>query len=303
MEGADLNHIDIYEHTFYNIKKCQYMERGANMLEIPESYARAEQLNQTVRGKIISYVEANQSPHSFAWYYGKPEEYDELLSGRTIGMSSAIAGMIEIEVEDCLIVLSDGVSLRYYEDLKKVPKKHQLYIEFDDTTALVCTIQMYGGIWAFHKGEFDNMYYIGAKEKPSPLSERFNKQYFRSLRTEGTGKLSAKAFLATQQRIPGLGNGVLQDILYLSGVHPKRKMSDVTDEEYDKLFDTVKVTLRKMADEGGRDTEKDLFGNPGGYQTYLSKKTVWTPCVKCGYELHKGNYMGGTIYYCEHCQS
>jgi formamidopyrimidine-DNA glycosylase len=57
-----------------------------------------------------------------------------------------------------------------------------------------------------------------------------------------------------------------------------------------------------VAEQGGRDTEKDLFGNPGGYKTYLSKNTAFTPCVKCGYELHKGNYMGGTIYYCEHCQ-
>ncbi|NLO09522.1 MAG: endonuclease VIII [Clostridiales bacterium] len=273
------------------------------MLEIPESYTLANQMNNTIKGKIISYVQANHSPHSFAWYHGKPEDYNELLSGKTIGNSNPISGMLEIEVEDCRIVFTDGVTPRYYYDLKKVPKKHQLYLEFDDNTALVCTIQMYGGLWAFRDGEFDNMYYIGAKTKPSPLSDRFDRQYFESLRSEGTDKLSAKAFLATEQRIPGLGNGVLQDILYLSGIHPKRKMMDVTDGEYDNLFDIIKKTLRRMADQGGRDTEKDLFGNFGEYQTYLSKKTAFTPCVNCGYELHKGNYMGGTIYYCEHCQS
>ncbi len=272
------------------------------VLEIPESYTVAQQLNQSVQGKTISYVKANQSPHSFAWYFGEPEAYDDLLSGKRIGTSYPIAGMVEIEIEDCRLVIGDGATLRYYEDIKRVPKKHQLYIEFDDSTALVCTIQMYGGIWAFHEGEFDNMYYIGAKEKPSPLSEQFDLEYFKTLRSEGSDRLSAKAFLATQQRIPGLGNGVLQDILYLSGIHPKRKMSKVTEEEYERLYETIKDTLRQMADLGGRDTEKDLFGNPGGYQTYLSKKTVWTPCVKCGYELHKDNYLGGTIYYCDHCQ-
>ncbi len=272
------------------------------MLEIPESYTIAKQLNQTIKGKTISYVEAGQSPHAFAWYYGEPKEYDDLLSGKTIGMSVARSGMVEIEAEDCRIVIGDGAALRYYEDLKKIPKKHQLYVELDDNTVLVCTIQMYGGIWAFREGEFDNMYYFGAKTKASPLSDEFDKEYFVSLRTEDSGKLSVKAFLATEQRIPGLGNGVLQDILYLSGIHPKRKMANVSDEEYDRLFNTLKDALRKMADQGGRDTEKDLFGNPGGYQTYLSKKTAWTPCVKCGYELRKDNYLGGTIYYCEHCQ-
>jgi formamidopyrimidine-DNA glycosylase len=273
------------------------------MLEIPETYSLSKQLNETIRGKTISYVKANQSPHSFAWYYGKPEDYDELLSGKTVGTSYPISGMLEIEVEDCRIVFGDGVSPRYYDDLKKVPGKHQLYVEFDDNTALVCTIQMYGGIWAFRDGEYDNMYYLVAKTKPSPLSDKFDREYFKSLLKEGTQKLSAKAFLATEQRIPGLGNGVLQDVLYLAGIHPKRKMAKVSDDEYNVLFDTIKDTLRRMADQGGRDTEKDLFGNPGGYKTYLSKKTAFTPCVKCGYELHKDNYMGGTIYYCEHCQS
>lgn len=272
------------------------------MLEIPESYVIVNQLNNTIRGKKITYVQANQSPHSFAWYYGKPEDYDDLLSGKIIGSSRPISGMIEIEAEDCRIVFMDGAIPRYYEDLKKVPKKHQLYVEFDDNTALVCTVQMYGGMLAFHDGELDNKYYYLAKTKPSPLTDEFDREYFKSLRTEGTDKLSAKAFLATEQRIPGLGNGVLQDILYLAGIHPKRKMRDVSDDEYDKLYEVVKDTLMKMADQGGRDTEKDLFGNPGGYITYLSKKTAFTPCVKCGYELHKGNYLGGTIYYCDHCQ-
>lgn len=272
------------------------------MLELPESYVIANQLNNTIRGKTISYVQANHSPHKFAWYYGKPEDYDDLLSGKTIGNSRPISGMVEIEAEDCRIVLMDGVAPRYYDDLKRAPRKHQLYIEFDDDTALVCTVQMYGGMLAFHDGELDNKYYCLAKTKPSPLTDEFDREYFRSLRTEGTDKMSAKAFLATEQRIPGLGNGVLQDILYLAGIHPKRKMKDVSDDEYDKLFDVIKHTLREMADKGGRDTEKDLFGNPGGYMTYLSKNTAFTPCVKCGYELHKDNYMGGTIYYCENCQ-
>lgn len=290
---------------FYNIQKIPDKIYGGMyyMLEIPESYTLAKQLNQLVSGKIISYVKANQSPHSFAWYFGNPDGYDELLSGKTIGTSYARAGMVEIEVEECRIVLGDGATPRFYEDLKKVPQKHQLYIEFDDATALVCTIQMYGGIWAFQEGQFDNMYYIGAKEKPSPLTELFDFEYFKTLRVEKTNKLSAKAFLATEQRIPGLGNGVLQDILYLSGIHPKRKMANVTDIEYKKLYDTIKSTLYQMTELGGRDTEKDLYGNPGGYQTFLSKKTAWSPCTKCGYELRKDNYLGGTIYYCERCQS
>lgn len=277
------------------------------MLELPESNNIARQLCDTITGKIISYAEAGHSPHGFAWYFGDPAGYDALLSGKRIGTSRARSGLVEIEAEDCRIVVGDGVSLRYYQELKKVPARHQLYIEFDDRTALVGTVQMYGGMWAFREGENDNPFYLVAGEKPSPLSKEFDYDYFAALRNEKTSKLSAKAFLATEQRIPGLGNGVLHDILLLAGIHPKRKMDKVSEEEFRKLFDTVKQVLTDMTEKGGRDTEKDLFGNPGGYTTRLSKKTYrkgdnLSPCPICGNPIHKESYMGGSIYYCGHCQ-
>ncbi len=272
------------------------------MLEIPESTVLAKQVNDALIGKCISYVEANHAPHKFAWYEGDPNGYDELLSGKRITGAFARGGMLEIEVEDFVLVLQDGANPRYYEDLKDVPSKHQLYVEFDDETALVVTIAMYGGMLAFPKGKTENEYYIGAVEKISPLSDSFDEKYFLSLRDEKSGRLSAKAFLATKQRIPGLGNGVLQDILYQAKIFPKRKMDTLNDEEYKEMFHAVKNVLREMTDGGGRDTEKDLYGNKGGYISYLSKNTLHTPCPRCGYEIHKEAYLGGAIYYCEHCQ-
>lgn len=41
------------------------------MLEIPESHVIAGQLNETIRGKTISFVEAGHTPHSFTWYSRK----------------------------------------------------------------------------------------------------------------------------------------------------------------------------------------------------------------------------------------
>jgi formamidopyrimidine-DNA glycosylase len=57
-----------------------------------------------------------------------------------------------------------------------------------------------------------------------------------------------------------------------------------------------------MTDQGGRDTERDLFGCPGGYKTILSKFTVDTPCPACGTIIRKDPYLGGAIYCCPECQ-
>ncbi len=64
----------------------------------------------------------------------------------------------------------------------------------------------------------------------------------------------------TEQRIPGLGNGVLQDILLLAGLHPRCKISRLTSGKRRKVYDVVQETLDQMTVAGGRDTEKDFFG-------------------------------------------
>lgn len=272
------------------------------MIEIPESITIAKQLNETVFGKKICKVIANASPHKFAFYHGDPVDYSALLAGQVIGDSIGIGAMIEIAAGDRRIVLGDGANLRYYDDSSKTPSKHQLLLEFDDGSALVCTVQMYGAVLTFIEGAYNNKYHLVAKEKPLPLADAFDRVYFDSLRTEGSDKLSAKAFLATEQRIPGLGNGVLQDILFHTGIHPKRKMGTISEIEFGRLFDSVKDTLREMTRLGGRDTEKDLFGSVGGYRTLLSKNTVGKPCSVCGTNIKKAAYLGGAVYWCPACQ-
>jgi formamidopyrimidine-DNA glycosylase len=160
---------------------------------------------------------------------------------------------------------------------------------------------MYGGIWAY-KGTFDNSYYMGSLRSISPLDDTFDESYFDHLFKNTTKNISIKAFLATEQRIPGLGNGVLQDILFNASLHPKRKKSTITDFEKAELFHSLKVTLAKMTDQGGRDTEKDLFGQAGGYKTLLSKNTLKDPCPNCGHAVVKEAYLGGAVYFCPICQ-
>lgn len=42
------------------------------MIEAPEACCLSEQLNRTVRGKRITNVFAQYTPHKFAWFYGNP---------------------------------------------------------------------------------------------------------------------------------------------------------------------------------------------------------------------------------------
>lgn len=273
------------------------------MLEIPESHTLAKQLSQTVQGKGIKSVQAGACPHRFAFFYGDPQTYDALLRGRTVEGAQADGGHVELQLSGGLaLAFGDGANLRFLEPGQAPPKKHQFLAEFDDGAHLVCTVQMYAGILAYRVGELQNEYYLVAKAKPSPLSQAFDYAYFQRLQ-EGLGpNVSVKAFLATEQRIPGLGNGCLQDILFRAGIHPKTPLSTLADGDWERLYDSVKSTLSEMTDRGGRNTEKDLFGNVGGYACILSSKTLKFPCPVCGGRIERRAYLGGNIYSCPTCQ-
>jgi formamidopyrimidine-DNA glycosylase len=272
------------------------------MLELPEAAVLAVQIKQTLAGRRITRATAGHSPHKFAWYSGDPAEYNDRLAGKRIVSATPYGGTVEMQVNGWLLVIS--TALRYHPAGELRPKKHQLLLEFDDGSAASATVQMWGGLFCFPAGELGGeiIEYQSARQKPSPLSADFDQAYFDQLFTEDSGKLSVKAFLATEQRIPGLGNGVLQDILWKARIHPKRKIADLDGEELERLYAAIKSVLNEMTAQGGRDTERDLFGNPGGYQTILSKNTVDTPCPTCGTLIRKEAYLGGSIYVCESCQ-
>ena len=274
------------------------------MLEIPETIVVARQMNESLRGKRVQKTIAAATPHKFAWYYGDPAAYDALLRGRIVGEALPYGCRVEIAVEGGVMLhFGEGVNLRYYGAGEKLPPKYQLLINLEDDSALVGNIAMYGGMWAFPAGAMDEDYYYRIAKTAVPLlSDRFDYAYFLSLFDEKSERMSAKAFLATEQRIPGLGNGVLQDILLNAKINPRKKMNTLSETQRCELFGSMKETLTAMVSGGGRDVERDLYGKPGGYKTKLSKTNKLALCPDCGGSVKKEAYLGGSVYYCEQCQ-
>ena len=272
------------------------------MIELPEAIVLGEQAKAVLTGKTITEVYTPTNKHKFAFFNGEPTTYKELLTNKKILSAKGNGIFVDIFLDDdTTISFGDGVNIRYGDASSKIPDKYQLLLTFGDNSFLVFTIGMYGAIFAY-KGILDNKYHRMSVEKISPLAKEFNEAYFNNLITSEKKDITAKALLATEQRIPGLGNGVLQDILFKAKIHPKRKISTLTDTDKSKLFEALKNTLSEMTRLGGRDTEKDLSGNKGQYQTILSKNTYKDPCPVCGGNIVKEAYLGGTIYYCPNCQ-
>lgn len=270
------------------------------MLEYPEVTARAEELRAHVAGKRIKAVLPPTKPHKFCWFNGEAADYEKKLAGSTVAGAEGFGIFVELVFDNGQrLCINDGVNVRLVDSGDKI-KDWQLFLSFEDGAALVFTVAMYGGIY-LHTGEYDDPYYLKSRKALAPGDEGFA-AYYRRLLEESKPNLSAKALLATEQRFPGIGNGVAQDILFQAGIHPKRKLGTLTGPDRERLLESIRSVLAEMAAKGGRDTEKNIFGQKGGYQTRMSKNALAGGCPKCGGPVTKEAYLGGSVYYCAACQ-
>ena len=270
------------------------------MLEYPEVTARAAELRAHVVGKRVKAVLPPTKPHKFCWFSGDAADYGEKLAGATVAGAEGFGIFVELVFDNGQrLCVNDGVNMRLVDDGDKM-QDWQLRLSFEDGAALVFTVAMYGGIY-LHTGGYDDPYYLKSKGALAPGDEGFAAYYWRLL-DESKPNLSAKALLATEQRFPGIGNGVVQDILFQAGIHPKRKLATLDGHDRQRLLESIGAVLAEMAAKGGRDTEKDLFGQKGGYQTKMSKNALAAGCPKCGGPVKKEAYLGGSVYTCAVCQ-
>lgn len=274
------------------------------MIELPEAQTLAHQITQQLSGKTILSSAAAQSPHKFAWYHGDPAGYPAKLNGGKVLAARGIGMFMEITLSSATLLFSDGVNLRLHPAAGLIPAKHQLLLNFEDGSSLSASVAMYGGVVCWAEGEnYENSYYATALSKPSPLTDAFDEAYFLALLApDAVRKLPLKAALTTEQRVPGLGNGCLQDILWEAHLHPRKKLSALTEQELHQLYLSLKLILLEMTKAGGRSTEKDLFGQPGGYRVRLCAESNGKPCPRCGTTIVKEAYLGGSVYTCPTCQ-
>jgi formamidopyrimidine-DNA glycosylase len=274
------------------------------MTELPEAIHLCSQLRDVAVGRTVEETIANQNPHGFGWFSGDPASYPARLNRRRIESVETWGAYVVLHLSGSVrLILGEGARMRWLGANDLGPAKHQLHLRFDSGERLVVSVQMYGFLLCEDESEPSSPYPQTSRDRLSPLSSGFTLDVYREAVRSCPVKLSLKGVLATDQRFPGLGNGVLQDILFCARMSPRRLWVDLSEDEIARLWRAVVETLSKMAAEGGRDLEPDLFGNPGGYRCVLGRHSVGCPCPVCGSPIVKATYMGGSVYTCPSCQA
>lgn len=275
------------------------------MFEISECVVLAKQINESLQGKTITGGDLGNSPHKFVWYNRSPDEFDKLIRGKSVGRARFKGRWLLIPLEPgyTLVLGECGGKIIYHPAGSKFPKKYHLSITFADDSFLTATTQMWGAMELYEAGQELNREYI-KDMKPTPLDKEFTFNYFTELIDEliADKKRSTKSLLTQDQIIPGLGNAIAQDILFLARLHPRHSIADLSSDQRKNLFNSIISTVDEIIGRGGRYDEFDLYNQKGGYIRLMDKNAVKRPCPGCGGEVQKIQYLGGSCYLCPNCQ-
>lgn len=274
------------------------------MFELPEYVTLARQMNKTLKGRKIKKGTLGNSPHKFVWYNRKHAEFEKLTRGKTVGESRARGRWLFIDLKPGYELLFGecGGKMLYHPTGTTMPKKYHLWLAFEDGASFTAVTQMWGAYELYEKGEARKRKYL-KDMRTTPIDEKFTFKYFCGLIDSLSEKKSVKGLLTQDQLIPGLGNAIAQDIMFVAGLYPRHPVDALTKDERRKLHKAITSTVRKVIDKDGRYDEYDLHGVPGKYVRLMDKNSVGKPCPECGTSIQKIQYLGGACYFCPECQT
>ncbi len=117
---------------------------------------------------------------------------------------------------------------------------------------------------------------------------------------------TVKAAILDQTVICGLGNIYADETLYFAGIHPERRVKDLSDVEIEQILEGACETMQRSIDSGGSTmaTYVKADGTRGDYLEKFAKvfRREGQRCERCGCEIVKIKVAGRGTHICSRCQ-
>lgn len=139
---------------------------------------------------------------------------------------------------------------------------------------------------------------------PDPLLPDFKFSKFKELMSGRRGVV--KKILMDQDIVSGIGNIYSDEILFISKIHPLKKVEDLNNEELKIVFDSIKKILKKAVKLRGTSISdyRDASGKAGRYsEARLVYRREGEKCPnKCGGIIKRLKVGGRSAHFCPNCQ-
>ncbi len=277
-------------------------------IELPEAKIFAEQMDRVLRGKCVKSCQLQnyERLQKIGMLNKDITSFDQLVNGKIESVISR-GNAIRVKLDNgmnLLLAPEYGGKIFYHTSEKTGPTKFHLKIDFSDGTMLTVRLTSMGLIHAVNDNALERTYVFRRDFNPemlSPIDEVFTFERFSQLVADNNRMLKS-VLVGKDAVLVGLSNSAFQDIAYRAKLHPKRKASELSEDERRALYEAIKRVLQERIRLKGKDQFYDLYGHPGGYTPAMGPNMKQQDCPVCGTPIEKLSVGGGHVYLCPKCQ-
>jgi formamidopyrimidine-DNA glycosylase len=143
-----------------------------------------------------------------------------------------------------------------------------------------------------------------AKLGPEPLDADFTPERLQLAASKKRGLI--KMVLVDQSVLSGIGNCYSDEICFAAGILPRRRTSELNNEEWVRLHRGMQSALREALQYGGYMENPFFVGDrlTGGYNERCKVYDRGEePCLRCGEPIRYIEMSGRKCFYCARCQT
>lgn len=274
------------------------------MPELPEVETIRRTLKQLVIGKTFANIsirwdEIIQQPDD-------TEVFIHLLQGETIRDIGRKGKFLLFYLDDYVLVSHLRMEGKYRITPSDEPLDKHTHVIFhctDGTDLRYNDVRKFGTMHVFEKGKELHekpLVQLG----PDPFEGAYTFEYVNDKLSKTTRMI--KAALLDQTIISGLGNIYVDEVLFLSRIHPEKRAHELSDEERKAIWKNARIVLEKAVAVGGTSIRSyvDGHGEMGMFQQelYVYGQTD-EPCQHCGTKVEKLKVAGRGTHICPTCQA
>ena len=193
----------------------------------------------------------------------------------------------------------------FYYDLNVLAKHNHIYFVLNNGVVLIYNDVRRFGFFKLYKNKKLNEIVFLNKLGIEPLSSLFNVKYFENFIKNK--KKNIKNLLMDQTFVSGLGNIYVNEVLFMSKVHPLKMCDSLNKKAIKNLILNVKKVLKFSISKGGSSIRdfKNTFGKSGSFQQFFhvyAQENNNCSRNSCTGKIKKILISSRSTFYCNNCQ-
>lgn len=265
---------------------------------------------ETVR-KTLSTLILNKEIRDIDIFYNKiirnigPDQFKQKLIGKTIDSIDRRGKYLIFNIGDLSLISHLRMEGKYFIKNADDPKEKHEHIIFyftDGETLRYHDTRKFGTMDLVAKSSvFKNS--PVTKLGPEPFDKEMTVEYLYLKLSKK--RIAIKSALLDQTIMSGLGNIYVDEVLFLSKLHPEISSNTITKNQSKLIIENSIKVLNKAIELGGTTIRSytSSLGVTGRFQNELNVHTkAGEPCLICQSTINKIRVNGRGTYYCPKCQ-